>query len=76
MNHDALYNRLIIGIANVTLMTHAMSHRAKWITPSTIVELRIFLNRLVVDPLHQERAHRSKDDTNGNGARRGSGKRL
>ena len=65
-----------IRVLLATLMTHTLSHSAKSVTTSTIVELRIFLNRLVVDSLHQERAHRSKDDTNGNGARRGSGKRL
>jgi hypothetical protein len=34
----------VLFIANATLKTHAMSHRAKSVTPLTAVELRNFLN--------------------------------
>jgi hypothetical protein len=45
MNDDVLCNRFINGIANVTLRTHAMSHRAKPVTHLSIVELEHFLFR-------------------------------
>jgi hypothetical protein len=49
MNDDIMCNRFIHGMANATLKTLAMSHRAKSVTPLTIVEQRNFLNSLVVD---------------------------
>jgi hypothetical protein len=39
MDDDVLCNRFIAGPLNVTIMTHTMSHLAKSVTPSTIVEL-------------------------------------
>jgi hypothetical protein len=53
--NDILCNYFVNGMANITLMTHAMSFMAKSVTPLTIVELHKFLNRLVVDSPHIER---------------------
>jgi hypothetical protein len=58
MNYDVLCNRIIIGLANVALKTHAMSYCAESVTPLTIVELQKFLSRLVVDYPHIGRVDR------------------
>jgi hypothetical protein len=71
MNDDILCNRSIIGLANVTLKTHSMSHRATSGTPFTIVELQNSLNLLFAYSPHLGRAEHSQD-----GAGRGDGKRL
>jgi hypothetical protein len=47
----------IIGLANVALGTHGMSHRAKSVTPLTIVELQTFLSRLVTILVVVRRSH-------------------
>jgi hypothetical protein len=76
MNGGAMFNRYIIGMANVTLKTHAMSHsRVKLATPLTIVALQSFLNRLVVDSPHQGRVDHSHDDTSEYGDGCGNEKR-
>jgi hypothetical protein len=76
LNEGVLCNRFItICLANDTLRTHAMSHRAKSVTPLMIAKLQNFLNRLEIDSPHLGRADRAHDDTNGNGAGRGDGKR-
>jgi hypothetical protein len=76
MNDDVLgkYN-IVNGTANVTLMTHAMPHRAKSATPLISVELQNYLNRLVVDSPHLGRADSCRDGIDGNGAGRGNDKR-
>jgi hypothetical protein len=75
INDDVLCNRCIIGIANVTLVTHAMLHRVKSVTPLTIVELQNFIKCLVLDSPHLGRDDKPHDDTAGNGVGRGNGKR-
>jgi hypothetical protein len=52
MKDDVMCNRFATGLANVIVMTQAMSHRAKLVTPLTIIESQNFLSRLVVDSLH------------------------
>jgi ribosomal silencing factor RsfS len=69
-------NRFITSLANATLKTHAMSHKANAFSHLTIVELQNFLNRLVVYSPHSGRHESSLDDNTGNGARRGNGKRA
>jgi pyruvate dehydrogenase complex dehydrogenase (E1) component len=71
MNDDVMCNCFITGLANGTFRTHAMSHRAKLVTPLTIVELQNMLNRDMVDSPHPGRDDHSQDDTSGNGAGRG-----
>jgi hypothetical protein len=75
MNDDVMCNRFIIGMARVTLRTHAMSHRVKSINILTIVELHNFYSRLVLDSQHMGRADQSQDDTSGNEHGRSNGKR-
>jgi hypothetical protein len=75
MNADVLCNCFITGMASVTLKTHAMSHHAKSVTTLTILELQILLSHMVVDSPLLGRGDFAQDDTNGNGASRGDGKR-
>jgi hypothetical protein len=65
---------LTIGITIINIRTHAMSHRVKSPTPSIIVELQNFLNRLVVGSPHLGRVDKFKPVYNhGNGASRWNG---
>jgi hypothetical protein len=56
MPGDVMCNRFIISMANITLMTHTILHRAKSVTYVTIAGLHFFLNRLVLDSPHLGRA--------------------
>jgi hypothetical protein len=70
MNDDFLCNRFTNGMANVTLRTHAMSHRAKSVTPLAIAELQN-----LIDSPHLGRTYRTQDDNDGNDSGRCNGKR-
>jgi hypothetical protein len=60
--------RFVNGIADIaSLCTHIISHRAKSTTPLTIAELQNFLNNLVIDSLHLDRADSAQDDNHGDG---------
>jgi hypothetical protein len=49
-------------MANLTLTTRAMLHRAQSATHLTIVELQIFFTRMVVDSPHLGRADQYQDE--------------
>jgi hypothetical protein len=67
-------NRFINDMADITLMMHVMSHRAKSVTLLTIEVHQNFLNRMVVDSPRLGRDDHSQDYTPGNGVGRGNGK--
>jgi hypothetical protein len=76
VNDDVLWNRFITSMANDIIMTYAMSHRAKSVTPLAIFELQNTLNRLrIFDSPHPRRVDRSQYDIDGHGVGRGNGKR-